>query len=233
MTSRAPTDSRARLTAVLRQMISLTASGKASDEELEGAVRALEVSNALLAEAEGDAVTREKPRNSHSISATIRDKEEFFKSYLQSTTSPVSGLHNPLAPPVRLTVVDGQDGALARIKGEVEFGDAYEGVPQCVHGGVIAAMFDEVLGAANLASKNPGMTGTIKVRYHRPTPCHRLLRIEASWLRREGRKSYSWAGIYDGEELTAEAEGLFVEITQEQFLAFVNGGETTDNSDAL
>ena len=33
--------------------------------------------------------------------------------------------------------------------------------------------FDEILGMANIASGHPGMTGTLKVRYLRPTPLHR------------------------------------------------------------
>lgn len=224
MTGDGTKDSRARLAEAIRQTISLTVAGQARDEDLENAVRALEAVNAQLAEYEVGEVLRASPPEANPPSTTVPDKEEFFNSYLRSTTSPVTGLHNPLAPPVRLTVIDAREGSPSRIVGEVEFGDAYEGVPQCVHGGVLAAMFDEVLGAANLASENPGMTGTIKIRFHRPTPCRRALRIEASWLRREGRKNFSWAGIFDGDELTAEAEGLFVEITQEQFLAFASGG---------
>lgn len=231
MTRDETTDSRARLAAALRQLISLTVTGRACDEDLEEVIHVLEVANTQLAEAEARAVVGMSSREAHTLSTSAPNKEEFFKDYLRSTTSPVTGRHNPLAPPVQLSVIGATEGSAARISGEVEFSDAYEGVPQCVHGGVLAAMFDEVLGAANLASENPGMTGTIKIRFHRPTPIRRLLRIEASWLRREGRKNFSWAGIFDGDELTAEAEGLFVEITQEQFLAFASVGNITGTSE--
>ena len=56
--------------------------------------------------------------------------------------SPIIGLANPLAPPVRLEVRDGA------VHGTVRFGSAYEGPPSSVHGGYVAAAFDEVLGMA-------------------------------------------------------------------------------------
>ena len=41
---------------------------------------------------------------------------------------------------------------------------------RCVHGGVIAELFDEVLGAANIVADHGAMTGTLTVRYRKPTP---------------------------------------------------------------
>ena len=77
---------------------------------------------------------------------------------------PVGGACNPIAPPITFTV----DGDV--VVGEVTYGSAYEGPPGCVHGGYIAAAFDELLGFANSLSGTPGMTGTLTVRYRRPTP---------------------------------------------------------------
>ncbi len=55
--------------------------------------------------------------------------------------------------------------------GHANFGVAYEGPPGYVHGGIIAAAFDEVLGMAQSLTGNPGMTGTLSIRYRRPDPC--------------------------------------------------------------
>ena len=68
--------------------------------------------------------------------------------------SPLIGIANPLAPPLRLQEHDGVIVALAT------FGQAYEGPPGCVHGGYVAAAFDEVLGATQSLSGAPGMTGS-------------------------------------------------------------------------
>src|SRR5262250_3653571 len=81
--------------------------------------------------------------------------------------SPLIGLANPLAPPVRLAKT-GERTA----EGRVRFGSAYEGPPGCVHGGYVAAAFDEVLGYAETFSGAPGMTGTLTVVYRTPTPLH-------------------------------------------------------------
>jgi hypothetical protein len=141
------------------------------------------------------------------------DPQAFFP------TSPVTGLENPLAPPVRIWTEPADGGGNPVVRGEVTFGAAYEGPPTCVHGGVLAALFDEVLGAANLAAGHPGMTGTLTVRYRRPTPLGVPLAVEAVCRGRQGRKIHGWAGVYHGDVLTAEADGLFVEVRPDAFLA--------------
>lgn len=120
--------------------------------------------------------------------------------------SPVLGLANPLAPPV-LTRVEGD-----AVVGRVTFGAAYEGPPGCVHGGYLAATFDEVLGMAQSLSGRSGMTGTLEVRYRKPTPLHRDLRFEGRVTDVAGRKISVTGGCYLDDELTAEARGLFIAI---------------------
>jgi acyl-coenzyme A thioesterase PaaI-like protein len=141
-------------------------------------------------------------------------------------TSPVIGFANPVAPPV--VVEASEDG----LRGTAFFDHQYEGPPTCVHGGVIALVFDELLGAANIAAGCPGMTGTLTVRYRRPTPLRTPLRLKARCLGRQGRKITTWGGIYKGDELLAEAEGIFIELVPERFLRVVaeSGGLAGDPS---
>jgi hypothetical protein len=119
--------------------------------------------------------------------------------------SPVSGRSNAIAPPVSLVVVDDPGGS--HIEGEVCFGPAYEGPPGHVHGGLIAAMFDELLG---FAQQGPGFTATLTIRYLRPTPLNRRLRLRASVERIDGRKRTIRGSCELDGTLLAEAEGLFV-----------------------
>ncbi len=125
--------------------------------------------------------------------------------------SPIIGQANPLAPPVALEITDGVVQATAT------FGSAYEGPPGCVHGGYVAATFDEVLGAAQTLSGSPGMTGTLIVRYRSPTPLHSPLRIVGELDRTEGRKVFTTGRMFAGDVLTAEAEAIFVSIGPERF----------------
>jgi acyl-coenzyme A thioesterase PaaI-like protein len=119
--------------------------------------------------------------------------------------SPVVGPLNPLAPPVEAHF-DGE-----RVHGTVTLGAAYVGPPQMVHGGVIALLFDEVLGIANVCHGVGAFTGTLTVRYERPTPLERPLQLE-SWVERaEGRKVITRGTISHDGEVTASAEGIFIQ----------------------
>lgn len=120
--------------------------------------------------------------------------------------SPIMGAANPLAPPVSLEPADGL------VKGTATFGSAYEGPPGCVHGGWLAAAFDEVLGMAQSLGGSPGMTGTLTVRYRRPTPLHRRLVFEGELVRVEGRKIFTQGRCLLDGEVTAEAEGIFISV---------------------
>ncbi|HEY8545400.1 MAG TPA: hypothetical protein VIL36_10150, partial [Acidimicrobiales bacterium] len=86
------------------------------------------------------------------------DRHAFFDH------SPMLGRANPLAPPIELW----PDGDVMR--GKATFGSAYEGPPGCVHGGYVAAAFDEVLGSAQSLGGRPGMTGRLTIHYRSPTP---------------------------------------------------------------
>jgi hypothetical protein len=136
--------------------------------------------------------------------------QEFFP------TSPVIGFANPVSPPV---VVESVEGGLA---GLAWFDYQYEGPPACVHGGVIAMVFDEILGAAIIAAGCPGMTGTLTIRYRKPTPLRTPLRLEARCTDRQGRKVHARGAIYHEDLLTAEAEGVFIQLVPERFMDMVS-----------
>ena len=132
--------------------------------------------------------------------------------------SPLIGLANPLAPPIKIEA-DAPDeaGGAPSCKAWVVFGSAYEGPPGSVHGGFVAAAFDEVLGFANSLSGSPGMTARLIVNYRQPTPLYTELRFDARLDRVEGRKIFTTGEVYAGDRLTAEAEGLFVSVDREKF----------------
>ncbi len=127
--------------------------------------------------------------------------------------SPFLGQLNPLAPPIRVTF----DGATAR--GDVTYPIAYEGPPGCVHGGCIAAGFDEVLGVMQATTGRPGMTARLQIDYKSPTPLFRPVRYEARIVRVEGRKIFTECTLSVPEEgrLCAQAEGLFISMRTDGF----------------
>lgn len=125
--------------------------------------------------------------------------------------SPVSGKSNPMAPPVALKVRRGspRDDVETdyHITGTVTFGPAYEGPPGHVHGGLIAAMFDELLGFAQLS---PGFTAYLHINYRKPTPLNAELHLVAWVDSVERRKRIVKGECYLGDEQLTDAEGLFI-----------------------
>ena len=121
--------------------------------------------------------------------------------------SPVSGRSNPMSPPVMLQVEEGAEDGQVVITGEVTFGPAYEGPPGHVHGGWVAAMFDEALGFAQLA---PGFTAYLHVNYRKPTPLNARLAIKAWVDSVDGRKRMVKGECHLDGVLLSDAEGLFI-----------------------
>lgn len=112
--------------------------------------------------------------------------------------------HHPHSMPVELSL----DGDVTR--GRVNFGVTFEGPPGCVHGGVVASFFDQILGHHNVTSGIPAMTGSLTVRYRRPTPLYTDLEFEVRVTSREGRKVVTAGTLSADGELIAEGEGLFI-----------------------
>lgn len=125
--------------------------------------------------------------------------------------SPVTGPLNALASMVRLETSDNE------ITATVTYGSAYEGPPGHLHGGLIAAIFDEVLGFAQALSGAPGMTGRLEVTYRSPTPLHQPLRVTGRFDGVNGRKIMTSGEIRVGDRLCAEAVGTFISVRAERF----------------
>src|SRR5215213_1610712 len=122
--------------------------------------------------------------------------------------SPVVGPLNPIAPPVVFTF----DGA--RMSGHGALPAPYTGPPGTVHGGVVAMVLDELLGAVNACLGFGAFTGTLTVRYERPTPISEELTFDAWVDRTEGRKVFTVGTISASGAVTARADGVFIRVEQ-------------------
>jgi hypothetical protein len=125
--------------------------------------------------------------------------------------NPLGGQSNPLAPPVD-TWLDGE-----KAYGRANMGWHYEGPPNSVHGGYVAALFDQFMGIAQKLTGQPGVTGTLTIRYIKPTPLLTDLKLVAYVEKVEGRKNFIHGEMWAGEVMTASCHGIFISITQEQF----------------
>lgn len=128
--------------------------------------------------------------------------------FMYHELSPVMGRSNALAPLLHIWQADGL------IHGSVTVGWGYEGPSCSVHGGVVALLFDQLLGFGQRISGTAGPTGALTVRYHHLTPLNTPLRLVARVDRIEGRKKYLVGEIWADDLRTASCDGVFIMAKQ-------------------
>ena len=107
---------------------------------------------------------------------------------------------------------------------ECTLSDDYQGYPGIAHGGIIAAILDEVVGRVSMISDHHHlmMSVTLQVKYRHPTPTHTPLKFVGRIVRLRGRlgKAVGMCYLPDGT-LTAESEMTLADVPQE-FIAGVD-----------
>ncbi len=118
----------------------------------------------------------------------------------------VAGWANPMGLAARLW----RENEMAVMK--VTLGNAFEGAPGRAHGGVVAALLDEVMGFMNVLHGDIALTAELAITYHAPTPVGESI-IARAWLdRSDGRKRYVVGQLHADGVLIASAKGLFIAI---------------------
>jgi acyl-coenzyme A thioesterase PaaI-like protein len=198
-------DATVALVDALRTLIATQRMADAPPDTLGAAAALVQQATALLAPYEVDGVPGQ-----NALRAAVADRDQFatrdparFFPY-----SPVVGPLNAIAPPLVFTL-DGE-----RMRGHGTLPAPYTGPPGTVHGGVVAMVLDELLGAVNACLDLGAYTGTLTVRYERPTPIGDELELEAWVDRTEGRKVFTAGTISAGGVVTARADGVFIRVEQ-------------------
>lgn len=184
------------LASAVRRLVAATVTNAAPAEVIRHAAAALS--------AEADALERHIPADVPSITqiGPVWGEPSGFRNSMLFDS--VVGPLNPLAAPVHLTFHEGH------VLGEVSFGTPYEGPPGCVHGGVLAAMFDIVLSAANVAAGAAGPTKKLELRFRKPTRLNVPVEVDAHVQDSDGRSIVTVGRLTQGEVVTVEAVGTFV-----------------------
>lgn len=114
--------------------------------------------------------------------------------------------NNPFATPLNL--IYEEDTARATFVAHA----LHEGPAGCLHGGIAAHLMDCVLGSMMQANGRRCRTGTLEVRYLRPTPLAVPLELFGEITSSNGRRHLTRGTISHGGEVTVEAKGFFVEV---------------------
>jgi acyl-coenzyme A thioesterase PaaI-like protein len=124
----------------------------------------------------------------------------------------VVGPANPTSVDVLDTRRDGDDGVC-----DVVFGPAFEGALGRVHGGMVAAVFDDLCGFVLAFVGRPGFSGRLEVSFHAPVPTEVPVEFRVRLREQRGRKL-----IVEGEarldgEVVATTEALMITVDQAHF----------------
>jgi acyl-coenzyme A thioesterase PaaI-like protein len=103
------------------------------------------------------------------------------------------------------------------------FDERHQGGPGLVHGGLVAALLDEVCGLLVTWYRFPSVTGRMFLHYRRPVPINRRLLARAFVEEEKGRRVYIRGELLDGDEILAEARMAFVHVPLEHFLVTPEG----------
>jgi acyl-coenzyme A thioesterase PaaI-like protein len=130
----------------------------------------------------------------------------------------ICGLENPIG--LHLHMYETEPGV---IESKYIAPEHFQGYPGVLHGGIVAAILDELSGRVHMGSdpSNPRFlfTGKLEVKYRKNVPIGKALKIVAKGGRIRSKTAESWAGIYDAEtnELLAEANALHINVPDDQF----------------
>jgi acyl-coenzyme A thioesterase PaaI-like protein len=176
-----------RLGAAVRALSDTVVRSGAGPDDLSAAAAAVEGATSRLAGAPPSARVHDSPYHPMSL---------------------VGGTAHPIAPQLHTTATE--DG----VAGTVVLGASYEGGPGLAHGGVLSLLFDHAMGQALFTAGYAAMTVSLEVRYRAPTPLETPLAVSARLDRVDGRKLFVAGQIAVGGRVTAEAQGVFVQLTE-------------------
>lgn len=111
----------------------------------------------------------------------------------------------------------------AAVAGTVTLDDRHQGAPGIAHGGVVAVLFDEALGFAQVFGPGPAVTAKLTTDYRLPVPIGVPLHLLARLDSRAGRKLHT-SGELRLESATgpvaATATALFVTVPESHFARY-------------
>lgn len=126
----------------------------------------------------------------------------------------VCGLDNPFGLHLRFYTT-----APGEVAVETTVPERFQGYPGVVHGGIIAAMLDEVTGRALMGDPHSPRfmyTARLDVHYRKNVPVGKPIRLVGKVGRVKNRSATASGFIYNqAGELLAEAEAVLVDIPQE------------------
>jgi uncharacterized protein (TIGR00369 family) len=126
------------------------------------------------------------------------------------------GKNNPDGMRLKFSYDEERDCFVCR----VHLGKRYTGPPGHCHGGIIATLLDEAMGKVNKLRHVVALTSEINVKYLKPVPLNKALRVESREVSVRGRRHVNMAEILnEKDEVLARSRGLFIAIDPHRMFA--------------
>lgn len=126
----------------------------------------------------------------------------------------ICGLENPLG--LKLKIYEVEPGVIETAYTAPQH---FQGYPGILHGGIVAALLDEISGRAQMGDPSQErfmFTAKLEVKYRKNVPIGKPLRIVGKAGKTKGRLAEGWAGIYDeAGVLLAEGNTLLIDVPSE------------------
>jgi len=123
----------------------------------------------------------------------------------------ICGLENPIG--LKLHIYQTEPGVIETTYTAPEH---FQGYPGVLHGGIVAAILDEISGRAHMGDPSEPrfmFTGKMEVKYRKNVPIGVPLKIIGKAGKARSKMAEGWAGIYDeAGTLLAEAATLLVDV---------------------
>lgn len=192
---------RRQMATAMQTLINKVARMQSSEAEMDSYIDAIEKVSECIAEHEKfDSVEVFKHLYQGKASA-----EEF---YLDIDSSVLLGKASPVGFPMELDVANN------KVVGTATIPVAFQGPPQRVHGGIVAAVFDILLSRTQGLCDFLGFTADLQVSYKSAVPLDTPLQLEAWVVQVDDRKLRNAGHILVDGQVLATAKGLWVKPRQ-------------------
>ena len=118
----------------------------------------------------------------------------------------VAGQANPTSVDLEVRFEEGE------VVADVVLHRAFEGAPGRAHGGIVAAVFDDITGFVIGFHGEPAFTGELTVRFNAPVPVEEPLVIRARLEGKERRKLFIAAEATAGDVVVATCKATYITV---------------------
>jgi acyl-coenzyme A thioesterase PaaI-like protein len=145
-------------------------------------------------------------------------RTRFARGFIEAARHPIAEGTSAAYPPIRFVWDDDL------LTAHVHFGPGWEGPPDLVHGGYLAAGFDMVLSSMAHRVLGHSVTRRLQLRYLKPTFYAASLRYEVEADAPQGRLLELRGRLYADDVLTMRATAQFASVDTERFADRRPGG---------